>query len=618
MLGLGLSLSLGQHSGGGPNFNYLDNTALRTALAEAALTGLVLAPGALGGEENWLRGARQGPLATGVTGATYTRSGTRAGLGPANLFVENGVRNSVFAGATNGIIGSGGVMPTGFGLSASGLTREIISSANGVLRIRFSGTPSGSVIDLNSTTATIQAAAAGQIWTASRSVRLVAGTLPAASLNTFHTSVHQWTSVPAYVGESTSAATFDGENWVRGVHTSPALSGTTTQVSTILYIFIDNGVPCDFTIEVKEPQLVIGNVPGTYVPNSSTTLSASQVRREAGRGVRVFGSGTNLIYASEAFDDAAWTKNATTVTANTGTAPDGAATADLVTPTVAAGAHNIYQSYTFLAATYTLSVHAKASGYDWIKLGSMFSGNGVYFNVSNGTIGTANGGWVGTIQLLPNGWYRCSVTWTASAGADLPGFYVATADGTNSFTGNGTSGTLAWGIQLEQSAFATDYIPNASTTVSASAGADDLQIAASSLPASGPIVFIADLPAQAFTLVNGRTFEWDNVIGAVFETNAIVTAVPVGATLPSVTGLTNGGARRIVVLHTVGSPTKMSVNGSATVTGTNVGGAIPATTLYLGNRAALDRVLSGSVGVFAAYAPAVTPSDAQLQAMSAL
>jgi len=440
-LGIGGIVPLSGNLEAQPNFNWINNTSLRTALIEAAYTGLVLGMGDPGFEENWLRGVRQGPLATGVTGATYARSGTRAGLDPANLFAPN------------------------------------------------------------------------------------------------------------------------------------------------------------------------------------------VVRREAGLGVRVFGSGVNLIYASEAFDNAVWTKVDATVTANAGVAPNGTMTADKLVESTSSSTHLI-RSTSFGSGTitngvnYAYSVYLKAAERSWavLELEGLFGGGFAWFNLSNGTIGTQTALVSASISSVGNGWYRCTIIdlSTGTGGATTRcNLFTAPLNDIVNYLGDGTSGILVWGAQLEQSSFVTDYIPNASTTVSASAGADNLQIAASSLPSSGPIVFIADLPAQAIVGTIPRVFEWNGLITLQNNsTSSIYSTSDGSANGPTQSGLTVNGARRVAMLYTPGAATRLSVNGSAVVVGTDVGVAVPTAVNYIGNRAALDRPLNGSLGVFAAYPG--NPSDAQLQAMSAL
>ena len=549
---LGLSLHLGQRYNQ-PNFNYLDNSSLRAALTEAANTGLVLAPGAPGVEENWLRGVRQGPLASGVTGATYARSGTRAGLDPANLFFDNLIRSSD-------------------NLQAGGW-----AAVDG---------------------ATITSAIAGTLSSTLGSRIQQLATTVAGSTNTVSATLSGSGTV--------NLRNRDGSGAFGGTNLSVVLTSTPTRYSvtrtsadngTTLVIENQSGVAVT-NLQIRAGQIVQGNVPGPYIPNPSTTLSASQVRREAGRGVRVFGAGTNILRASEDFAAANWALDNSgafnpIVTANFGVAPDGTMTADRIQLNKTGGVFSrILQSATVSLGTYTFSV--------WLR---------------NNTAGTANvglriAGDSGVNLAVTQAWQRFAVTLVApGTNADAQ---ILLWDG---IIGNDeTADILAWGAQVEASAFATDYIPNASTTVSASAGADNLQIAASSLPSSGPIVFIADLPAQTLPLANARLFDHNSSLGLSMIGPTDVTAL--GPAAPTVTGLTSGAARRAAMLYTPSGATRLSVNGSAVVVGSDTAIASITNPVFLGNRASLLNALGGSLGIFAAYPG--NPSDAQLQAMSAL
>jgi len=179
----------------------------------------------------------------------------------------------------------------------------------------------------------------------------------------------------------------------------------------------------------------------------------------------------NLLTYSQEFDNAAWTKSSTTVTANTTVAPDGTSTADTATETVANNFHAVSASFTFTAGiTYTISIFAKqGSGTRVLQLYPSFAqgGNsGSAFNLVNGTVVTTagTGSGVGAITNAGNGWYRCSHTFvcqTSGANTVFYGLAQTTANALNFvYTGDGTSGIFIWGAQLEVGSTATDYTRN--------------------------------------------------------------------------------------------------------------------------------------------------------------
>jgi hypothetical protein len=180
----------------------------------------------------------------------------------------------------------------------------------------------------------------------------------------------------------------------------------------------------------------------------------------------------NLVLYSEQFNDASWSVavNAS-VTANATTAPNGTTTADKIVEDTATSQHIIGQTPTSINSVgHTISVYAKAAERSFLFLfEDSAGGRNAYFDLSNGTIGTLGGSATASITSVGNGWYRCSVTYTASGTLVRMRVAPATANGTNSYTGDGTSGIFVWGAMVEVSDFgATDYI--ATTTAAVSVG----------------------------------------------------------------------------------------------------------------------------------------------------
>lgn len=190
-------------------------------------------------------------------------------------------------------------------------------------------------------------------------------------------------------------------------------------------------------------------------------------------GLLVEEARTNLLTYSQEFDNAAWSKDATTITSNNATSPDGTVTAELVVPDTQTLPHMIRQAATLTAATHTISIYAKASGYQHLQICDNISSTDYINFVLSGTgsVGNASG-YTGSIVSVGNGWYRVSASKTFTAASTEARFVPLNADTAArrpSFAGNGTSGILLWGAQLEAGSFPTSYIPTVASTVTRSA-----------------------------------------------------------------------------------------------------------------------------------------------------
>ena len=183
---------------------------------------------------------------------------------------------------------------------------------------------------------------------------------------------------------------------------------------------------------------------------------------------------TNLLTYSAQFDNAAWVKNVATVTANTMVSPDGTLNADILLPdSSSSDVHQFEQFFTFSAIAYTASIYVKPYGYSYCMFGvGGTTGKGKYFDLVNGTVGAdwSNAGAAGTITSVGNGWFKITIAFTAIAGSGGLILRVFNSNSFSSFSGNGISGLLAWGAQLEAASFASSYI--ATTSASATRTAD--------------------------------------------------------------------------------------------------------------------------------------------------
>jgi hypothetical protein len=179
---------------------------------------------------------------------------------------------------------------------------------------------------------------------------------------------------------------------------------------------------------------------------------------------------TNLALYSEQFDNAYWTKSQATITANATTAPDGTLTAEKFIEGSGSVAPECARTPIATSnSIFTLSVFAKASERNFLIINNN-DGTGsfrVWFNLTTGVIGTADAGVTAFIENVGNGWFRCGVARQMTAFASATSaFQIGSADGVDTYTGDGTSGIFIWGAQMELSDIATDYIPTTTTAVS--------------------------------------------------------------------------------------------------------------------------------------------------------
>lgn len=228
-------------------------------------------------------------------------------------------------------------------------------------------------------------------------------------------------------------------------------------------------------------QVETGDVMTDYIPTTTTAVSVGPVANlprldylnSTCPNLLLEPQRTNLVLYSEQFNNAAWSKNNTTVTANATTSPDGYTDADKLIADNGASLSSIsnyaLQSITKAASAiqYTYSTFVKQGGLNRINIiaqGASISNNAsATFSLVDGSIATAAtaagafSGASASATNYGNGWYRCALVFTTNTDTDLIIRNIPT-DSTLT-TGNGTNGILIYGAQIEQGAYATSYVP---------------------------------------------------------------------------------------------------------------------------------------------------------------
>ena len=206
----------------------------------------------------------------------------------------------------------------------------------------------------------------------------------------------------------------------------------------------------------------------TTITDNTATWDIAPTNYYTYRGPLIEEARTNLLSYSSEFDNAAWIKQNTTVTATALKSPIAGQVVYSAVPT-GVGINSVYRVMPFTNSG-VISVIAKANGYSKFKIGT--STFYAIFDLGLGTIYSE----VGTtteIQNLGDGWYRCVVVRVASFSTNI-GFEQYTDAYTRVSTdADGVSGMLFAHAQLESNVLAASS-PIITTTAAVTRNADAL------------------------------------------------------------------------------------------------------------------------------------------------
>jgi hypothetical protein len=179
----------------------------------------------------------------------------------------------------------------------------------------------------------------------------------------------------------------------------------------------------------------------------------------------------NHVLQSQNLATASWSANSVTPTYGDSD-PAGGVSASRLTETAAVDAHFVIQTVSTLVfgQRYTLSVYVKKGvGRDWIILGGDTGNSIAWFNIVDGYVGTIAGVGAatvtGAVDDVGGGWFRCSLSWLAGAGALSRAvvIYMASANGVATYAGSTSNYILYWGAQVTDTSTPAPYV--ATTTI---------------------------------------------------------------------------------------------------------------------------------------------------------
>ena len=397
-------------------------------------------------------------LELGSTASTYipTYTNTAASLPYSeklNLIdtttTENYIRNNTMEGV---VPGTPGTAPTGWVVIDNGTTVQLVGSgvtADGIeyVDIKFSGTPTSGDPWMYFQDGASIPALAGETWTYSAYVALIAGSLTnLTSTAEVQLQVIGRNSAGSYVSFAGQNQLTPTSALVKHAFTGTLAGATLTRVSNKIIINWDGSGAIDATFRIGNPQMEKRSHASQVIKTGQYTMNH------------------NLALQSQTMDNATWVKSSCAVSTNVAVAPDGTTTAEGIQALNSSSSEKRVQQgiASVPAGTFvTASFYVKAARLSFVAVAIYDSVSRVvrkFVNLSNGAIGSDSSGNspedpTFAVESVGDGWYRISAgERTVGSGTVTMRVQPAVSDGNLAYSASESNvdEIYVWGAQFEK------------------------------------------------------------------------------------------------------------------------------------------------------------------------